>query len=62
MNVSLITLGLSVDYGSLNTMVAENGVSLRDVEMMETRLSGGDFLLTHSNKEKKERMDRNDRG
>ena len=38
--------GASVDYGSLNTMVAEKmGVSLRDVEMMETRLSGGDFSL-----------------
>lgn len=36
----------SVDYGSLNKMVAEKmGVSLRDVEMMETRLSGGDFSL-----------------
>ena len=36
----------SVDYGSLNNMVAEKmGVSLRDVEMMETRLSGGDFSL-----------------
>jgi len=38
--------GASVDYGSLNKMVAEKmGVSLRDVEMMETRLSGGDFSL-----------------
>jgi len=38
--------GASVDYGSLNSMVAEKmGVSLRDVEMMETRLSGGDFSL-----------------
>ncbi len=38
--------GASVDYGSLNNMVAEKmGVSLRDVEMMETRLSGGDFSL-----------------
>ena len=37
-----------VDYSSLNKMVAEKmGVSLRDVEMMETRLSGGDFSLTH---------------
>jgi len=36
----------SVDYGSLNKIVAEKmGVSLRDVEMMETRLSGGDFSL-----------------
>ena len=35
-----------MDYGSLNKMVAEKmGVSLRDVEMMETRLSGGDFSL-----------------
>ncbi len=38
--------GVSVDYGSLNTMVAEKmGVSLRDVQMMDTRLSGGDFSL-----------------
>ena len=38
--------GASVDYGSLNTMVAEKmGVSLRDVQMMDTRLSGGDFSL-----------------
>ena len=38
--------GASVDYGSLNKMVAEKmGVSLRDVEMMDTRLSGGDFSL-----------------
>lgn len=36
----------SVDYGSLNSMVAEKmGVPLRDVEMMDTRLSGGDFSL-----------------
>ena len=36
----------SVDYSSLNKMVAEKmGVSLKDVEMMETRLSGGDFSL-----------------
>ena len=35
-----------MDYGSLNKMVAEKmGVSLRDVEMMDTRLSGGDFSL-----------------
>ena len=38
--------GASVDYGSLNKMVAEKmGVSLRDVQMMDTRLSGGDFSL-----------------
>ena len=38
--------GATVDYGSLNKMVAEKmGVSLRDVEMMDTRLSGGDFSL-----------------
>ncbi len=38
--------GASVDYGSLNKMVAEKmGVSLKDVEMMDTRLSGGDFSL-----------------
>ncbi len=38
--------GASVDYGSLNSMVAEKmGVSLRDVQMMDTRLSGGDFSL-----------------
>ena len=38
--------GASVDYSSLNKMVAEKmGVSLRDVEMMDTRLSGGDFSL-----------------
>ena len=36
--------GATVDYGSLNKLVAEKmGVSLRDVEMMDTRLSGGDF-------------------
>ena len=36
----------SVDYGSLNNMVAEKmGVPLRDVEMMDSRLSGGDFSL-----------------
>ena len=45
LNVSMITLGPPLT-GSLNTMVAEKmGVSLRDVEMMETRLSGGDFSL-----------------
>ena len=38
--------GASVDYSSLNKMVAgKMGVSLKDVEMMETRLSGGDFSL-----------------
>ena len=38
--------GASVDYGSLNSLIAEKmGVPLRDVEMMETRLSGSDFSL-----------------
>ena len=38
--------GVSVDYGSLNAMIAEQmGVPLRDVEMMETRLMGSDFSL-----------------
>ena len=38
--------GASVDYGSLNSLVAEQmGVPLRDVEMMETRLAGSDFSL-----------------
>ncbi|OUX41862.1 RNA polymerase factor sigma-32 [bacterium TMED277] len=38
--------GASVDYGSLNSMIAEQmGVPLRDVEMMETRLLGSDFSL-----------------
>jgi RNA polymerase sigma-32 factor len=38
--------GASVDYGSLNSMIAEQmGVPLRDVEMMETRLAGSDFSL-----------------
>ena len=36
----------SVDYGSPNNMGAEKmGVPLRDVEMMDSRLSGGDFSL-----------------
>ena len=36
----------SVDHGSLNEIIAEQmGVPLRDVEMMETRLAGGDFSL-----------------
>ena len=38
--------GASVDYGSLNTMDAEKmGVLLIDVQMMDTRLYGGDFSL-----------------
>ncbi len=38
--------GASVDYGSLNSLIAEQmGVPLRDVEMMETRLAGSDFSL-----------------
>ena len=38
--------GASVDYGSLNSMIAEQmGVPLRDVEMMESRLMGSDFSL-----------------
>ncbi len=38
--------GISVDYGSLNSMIADQmGVPLRDVEMMETRLMGSDFSL-----------------
>jgi len=38
--------GVSVDYGSLNSMIADQmGVPLRDVEMMETRLTGSDFSL-----------------
>jgi RNA polymerase sigma-32 factor len=36
----------SVDYGSLNKMIADQmGVPLRDVEMMESRLTGSDFSL-----------------
>ena len=38
--------GATVDYGSLNSIIAEQmGVPLRDVEMMETRLMGNDFSL-----------------
>ncbi len=38
--------GACVDYGSLNTLIADQmGVPLRDVEMMETRLAGSDFSL-----------------
>jgi RNA polymerase sigma-32 factor len=36
----------SVDYSSLNEIVADQmGVPLRDVEMMESRLTGSDFSL-----------------
>ena len=39
-------IGASVDYGSLNSIIAKQmGVPLRDVEMMESRLMGSDFSL-----------------